>query len=185
MTYQIASAGTVKAAFQTTGLLNNTVDPQFRAIGSNWPLLAFAHNLGTVTTKTASVVYAVGYVRDPLVQLLNIPNANSLRGPYYLTRYNNTPDMVYLLRTPCASVTDATPSQITAFLDDYPNALARATNFDNQLTSDALALTPQNSDYASILALSVRQTFGNIELTSGWDGTTYVPTDIMAFLNGM
>ena len=185
LTYQIASAGVVKTAFQTTGALNNTVDKQFRAIKSNWPLLTFAHDLGMVaTTKTAPVVYAVGHVRDPLVQLLNIPNTNTLRGPYYLTRYNNTPDMVYLLRTPCASVTDATPSQITAFLDDYPNALARATNFDNQLTSDALALTPQNSDYASILALSVRQIFGNIELTSGWDGTTHVPTDIMAFLNG-
>jgi hypothetical protein len=62
--------------------------------------------------------------------------------------------------------------------------LARATDFDNKLNSDALAITPQNSDYASILALSVRQIFGNIELTSGWDGTSYVPTDIMAFLNG-
>ena len=98
MTYQIASAGTVKAEFQTTGALNNTVDPQFRAISNNWPLLAFAHDLGiVVTTKTAPVVYVVGYVRDPLVQLLNIPNINTLRGSYYLTHYNDVADMVYLL----------------------------------------------------------------------------------------
>jgi len=27
--------------------------------------------------------------------------------------------------------------------------------------------------------------FGDIELTSGWDGTTHVLTDIMAFMRGM
>ena len=72
--------------------------------------------------------------------------------------------------------------QISSLLDDYPNTLARATSFDNKLTSDALAVTPQNSDYADILALSVRQLFGNIELTAGWDGTTHVKSDIMAFM---
>jgi len=69
-------------------------------------------------------------------------------------------------------------------LEDYPNIYARATDFDNKLTSDALAITPQNSDYANIVALSARQLFGNIELTSGWDGTTHVSTDIMAFMRG-
>ena len=75
--------------------------------------------------------------------------------------------------------------QITAFLNDYPNALARAKDFDVNLTSSALDVTPQDNDYADILALSVRQMFGNIELTSGWDGTNHVPADIMAFLSGV
>ena len=57
--------------------------------------------------------------------------------------------------------------------------------FDNKLTADALAITPQDSNYADILALSVRQLFGNIELTCGWDGTSCDSTDIMAFLKGM
>ena len=74
--------------------------------------------------------------------------------------------------------------QVAALLNDYPNALARATNFDSKLTSDALAVTPQSNDYADILALSVRQLFGNIELTAGWNGATYVQNDIMAFMRG-
>jgi len=74
--------------------------------------------------------------------------------------------------------------QVSALLDDYPNTLTRAINFDNKLKSDALAVTPQNSDYADIVALSVRQLFGNIELTAGWDGTTHVQNDIMAFMRG-
>ena len=77
------------------------------------------------------------------------------------------------------------PPQVTALLNDYPNTLARAINFDNNLTLAAFAVTPQDTDYADILSLSARQVFGNIELTAGWDGTTYVPTDIMAFMRGM
>ena len=100
LTYQIGWSGVVKPAFQANGVLNNSVDPQFRAIDVNWPTGAFAHDLGTVlTTKSAPVVYVVGYVREPLVQLWNLPNANNLRGPYYLTRYNSDTDMVCQLCT--------------------------------------------------------------------------------------
>ena len=67
-------------------------------------------------------------------------------------------------------------------LDDYPNMLARANAFDGKLASDALAITPQDSNYANVLALSARQLFGSIEITSGWDGTTHIATDIMAFM---
>jgi hypothetical protein len=63
--------------------------------------------------------------------------------------------------------------------------LARAISFDENLTSAAFAVTPQDSNYSDILSLSARQVFGNIELTAGWNGTTYVPTDIMAFIRGL
>ena len=33
-------------------------------------------------------MHAVGYVRDYLVQLLNIPNTNGLRDSHYLTRHS-------------------------------------------------------------------------------------------------
>ncbi|KAF9653386.1 DUF1793-domain-containing protein [Thelephora ganbajun] len=167
MTYQIGQDTVVRSLFETTGVLNKTVDPQFRAIGDRWPVAAFAYDLGTVgTTKTTPIVSTIGYVRYPLIALLNTSNVNIVRGPYYLTLYGSVPGMIIVL------------------LNDYPNALARAIDFDNKLTSDALAITPQNNDYADILALSVRQLFGNIELTSGWDGTIHVPTDIMAFMRG-
>ncbi|KAF9782928.1 hypothetical protein BJ322DRAFT_182840 [Thelephora terrestris] len=165
MTYQVGTDTVLRAGFIADGVLNNTVDTQFRAINDSWPVFAFAHDLGVVgSTKTTPVVYTIGYVRDPLVQLSNIPNTNAPRGAYYLTRYSSTSDMV------------------TALLDDYPKALARATVFDNDLTAAAFSATPQDSNYAEILALSVRQIFGNIEITVGSNGTTYDPTDIMAFM---
>ena len=76
------------------------------------------------------------------------------------------------------------PLQVNTLLEDYPNALARADNFDNSLISAAFGATPEDSDYFSILALSIRQMFGNIELTSGFNGATYDQDDIMAFLSG-
>ena len=111
MTYAVGGGGTVLQEFVTNGVLNNTVDSQFRAISANWTVFAFAHDLGVVgptPTTTTPIVYNIGYVRDPLVQLLNIPNINSLRGAYYLTRYNSTSDVVRLSYTSCANGTYAT-----------------------------------------------------------------------------
>ena len=185
MTYEVGEDTVLRPGFITSGVLNNTVDSKFRAIRDNYPVFAFAHDLGDVgATQTTPVVYTIGYVRDPLVQLLNIPNINSLRGAYYLTRYSSNSDMVRLSYASCVSGTYTLP-KVTALLNDYPNTLARAMNFDNNLTSAAFGVTPQDSSYADILALSVRQMFGNIEITAGLHNTTYVPTDIMAFMRGM
>ena len=104
MTYQIGEDNVVRGLFIASGVLNNTVDQQFRAISDRWPVFAFAHDLGTVgTTKTTPVVYSIGLVRDTLVQVSNVPNINSVRGPYYTTRYGSVPGMVRLLYTPCVA----------------------------------------------------------------------------------
>ena len=111
VTYQVGENTAVRQGFMTNGSLSNTVDSQFRAIDANWTVFGFGHDLGVVgptSTMTTPVVYNIGYVRDPLAQLLNIPNVNSLRGSYYLTRYNNTSDLVGLLYTFRASGTYAT-----------------------------------------------------------------------------
>ena len=105
MTYQVADAAIVRPQFQTTGVLNNTVDTEFRVIGDRWPIFAFAHDLGVVgTSGTTPVVYTIGYVRNPLVQLSNIPNVNSVRPPYYLIRHDSASELVCPSRTPLATV---------------------------------------------------------------------------------
>ena len=95
MMHQIGLWHLVRPQFVTTGVLNNVSDRGFGAILDGWPIFAFAHDLGTVSIrKTAPVVYTIGYVRDPLVQFSNVPNVNSVRSPYYLTRYGSTFEMV-------------------------------------------------------------------------------------------
>ena len=98
MTWQVGEAGVLRALFQTNGAMNNSADTQFRAISDRWPVFAYAHDLGTVgTTKSTPVVYAIGLVRDPLVQIQNLQNVNTMRSPYYVTRYGSVPGMVRLL----------------------------------------------------------------------------------------
>ena len=116
MTYQVGAAGGVRTSFLTNGTLNNTVNTRFGAINKGWPIFAFAHDLGAiVTTNTASVVYTVGYIRDPLVQLSNIPNVNGLRAPYYATRYSNVTDMVRPPHALYASSADVFPHRSLGF----------------------------------------------------------------------
>lgn len=113
MTYQVGPDTVLRPGFIAAGALNNTVDTQFRAIDSMWPVFAFAHDLGVVSaSKTAPIVYTIGQVRDPLVQLLNIPNTNRLRGAYYFTRYSSVANMVCLLYTPCVGDVHVTPLRL-------------------------------------------------------------------------
>lgn len=100
MTYQVGNADDVRPLFESTGVLNNTVDTEFREIGERWPVFAFTHDLGIVgTSKATPIVYTIGYARAPIVQILNAPSPTSLRYPYYLTRYSDVPSMVRPLGT--------------------------------------------------------------------------------------
>lgn len=73
--------------------------------------------------------------------------------------------------------------QISSFLSDYDNALARAQAFDSKISSDASRIS---SDYASVVALSVRQGFGAIEFTvSKTSDGQFNASDIMVFMKGI
>ncbi|EJF56480.1 hypothetical protein DICSQDRAFT_93645 [Dichomitus squalens LYAD-421 SS1] len=151
-TYQTGQDIVVRAEFINNGVLNNTQDTQFRAVNDNWPVFAFAHDFGTVTAATTPVVYSVGHARDPAIQYVTVNNGRMALSSYFWTRYSTMADA------------------IAAFLKDYNNAVARADAFDAQINNDARNIS---SDYASLVALSIRQTFGAIEITVGkkMDGT--------------
>jgi len=90
--------------FGTSGVLNKTADLKFNQTTAELPICAFAHDLGTVNMKkTTPVVYAIGYVRDPLVQFSNVPNIKNVRSPYFRTRHGPGPDVLELVRWLCIS----------------------------------------------------------------------------------
>lgn len=73
--------------------------------------------------------------------------------------------------------------QISSFLGDYSNALSRAQTFDSKVQTDASAIS---ADYASIVALSVRQAFGATEITvSKTTSGSFDTSDVMMFMKGM
>ena len=67
-------------------------------------------------------------------------------------------------------------------MNDHSNALSRAQTFDTKLQSDASAIS---NDYAEIVALSVRQAFGAMEITISKNGdNTWNTSDVLVFLKG-
>ncbi|KAJ7781099.1 hypothetical protein B0H16DRAFT_1710344 [Mycena metata] len=161
-TFQTGADVTVRAQFINNGKLANTLDTAFRAIEDNWPVFAFAHDLGTITTATTPVVFSVGMIRDPALEYIVAGGGTQSRNLLFMSEF-----------TTSAAV-------ISSFLGDYSAALARATAFDAQVQRDAGKIS---ADYAAVVALSIRQALGATELTISKTATgAFNTTDIILFL---
>lgn len=59
--------------------------------------------------------------------------------------------------------------QIDSFIADFQNAVSRASNLDDAILQNATAISPQ---YADLVSLAARQTFGGVEfsVSNGSDG---------------
>ncbi|KAK0468165.1 uncharacterized protein EV420DRAFT_1503141 [Desarmillaria tabescens] len=143
VTYQTGADVDVRNQFINHGVLSNSEDSDFRAVQDHWPVLAFAHDLGNISASTVPVVVAIGHVRDPAIQYIVADGVIQERSLYFLSQ---------------TTVADYIPS----FLSDYTDAITRANNFDNIVESDASYIS---SDYADIVALSIRQAFAGTEIT--------------------
>ncbi|KAG8693928.1 hypothetical protein FRC09_010174, partial [Ceratobasidium sp. 395] len=147
LTYATGEDAVVRAAFIKQGALGNSQDTQYRAINDRWPVFAFARDIGSTTNSAASpVVFAVGHVRDPLVQYITAGNKLEERHPYWLSKYGTPIDL------------------ISSFLSaaEYQHAVGAAWTIDNKIYNDA---TPISADYTAITHLSLRQAFAAVEIT--------------------
>ncbi|KAJ7129315.1 DUF1793-domain-containing protein [Mycena epipterygia] len=163
-TYQTGADVTVRAQFINKGVLANTLDTGFRAINNNWPVFAFAHEIGAVTTASPAVVFSIGHIRDPAIQYIVAGGATQSRSLYFLSQFSTA-----------ASV-------ISSFLSDFSAALTRANTFDTKVQTDA---TKISADYASVVALSIRQAFAATELTlSKTSAGAFNTTDVILFMKG-
>lgn len=102
-------------------------------------VVGLAHDLDDVS-ETASVTFAIGHVHEEAIDYLGDTQTG-----YYRTQY---PSAV---------------SAISHFLDDYTDAASEATTVDNFIQQKGESA--HSSNYSDILALSLRQTYGGIELT--------------------
>ncbi|KAK1226441.1 hypothetical protein PQX77_010605 [Marasmius sp. AFHP31] len=144
VTYQSGPDRLLRNGFVTTGKLNNTQDDKFRAVQDNWPVFAFAHDLGDITTDMKPIVVALGHAREPVIQYVTANNVLQDRVPYFSKQFSRPLDA------------------IESFIKDYDGALERAKALDSKVQTDASKIS---SEYAGIVALSVRQFFGSIEFT--------------------
>ncbi|KAN0093261.1 protein of unknown function (DUF1793) domain containing protein [Tylopilus felleus] len=162
-TYQTGQDTVVRAQFINDGVLANTFDTNYRAIKDDWPVFAFAHDLGTISGTSETVVFTVGHVRDPAVEYIIAGGAYQARSIYAWSAYPSGVEQM-----------------IEAFIEDYPDALLRAQVFDQKVERDASAIS---SNYAGVVQLSIRQAFGAMELTisKNADGS-WNTSDVLMFL---
>lgn len=72
--------------------------------------------------------------------------------------------------------------QISDFLSDYSAALSRAVALDESLRNASVLIS---SSYADVVALSIRQTFGALELTISGSPGAWNTSDTLMFLKGL
>ncbi len=143
LTVQSGQDIVVRTQFATTGTLTGANDTnQPRAINNDYPVFAFAEDLGTVgTTATSPFTLLLGRERDPAINYLG----NSIRSLWtqYFPSYEAMLAFAYKDRTA---------------------AVTRADTLDTNLNSAATAVG--GSQYAALTAVTLRQAFAATELTN-------------------
>jgi hypothetical protein len=148
LTWQSGPANDVRAQFMANGALGNTNDTNYTAINDNYPVFAFAVDLGQVGGRPQSLLYTLGQVRTPAISFLGTDLA-----PLWSTYWSDWQSML---------------GDVVA---DAPAAWQRAEALDNSITGQATAVGGQ--DYAALCALSLRQAYAGTELVVGPDGSPW------------
>ncbi|KAF6758772.1 glutaminase GtaA [Ephemerocybe angulata] len=148
LTTQVGANAGLKGDFDKNGHLSNAVDSTDTPISPAYPAAAFALDLGNVinTPTPSPAIFALGIVRDPVISY-NPGSTSDWRRPYWTTRWDSLGDAV------------------SDFISDYPLALDRAKNFDAKAM--AAARTAASPQYADLVAMSVRQLYASIDITTG------------------
>lgn len=68
LTFQSGADTIVRSAFITSGVLANTNDTKFRAIGDDYPTFAFAVDLGSVEATAVSTLFTLGLTQEQAIQ---------------------------------------------------------------------------------------------------------------------
>lgn len=151
LTYQSGEASTVRDGFASAGVLADTSDTDFRAVGDDQPVFAFAHDFGAVADGSGPVTFVLGHVRTPLV---SYGQDATLLVPLWTTFW---PDWQAML---------------DAFTIDAAAARQRAAALD--ATIEQAATAAAGTGYSAICALALRQCYGGTELAVGPAGQPWL-----------
>ncbi|KAF8901959.1 hypothetical protein CPB85DRAFT_1438878 [Mucidula mucida] len=160
VTYRTGDANVSRPQWAKNKALENSEDTNFRAISNAYPTFSFALDLGTISSTSESVMWALGLTRDP-----SIKYTAQDRHAYYWTKYSNVGDAV------------------TAFVSDFDNARDRAVALDNKLMSAAKDIS---DEYAIVVSVAARQAMAGVEITVSKDSDgNWNQSDIMSFMKDL
>ncbi len=145
LTYQSGQDIVVRPQFVNNGTLTNSNDTDYRAIDDNWPVFAFAADLGSLGSSTVTIPLSIGLVRTPAVSYLG----QNLQ-PLWTSKFSSWQNM------------------LSFFHSDLPAAQRRADALDAKITG--AATKAGGTAYAGLCALALRQAYGGTELVVGPSG---------------
>ncbi|KIY49337.1 DUF1793-domain-containing protein [Fistulina hepatica ATCC 64428] len=161
LTYQTGRDTSVRGQFIENGVLKDSFNSTYRAVDDEWPVFAFASDLGSVNSEYSDpVVFSIGYVRDPALQYIVADDQMEERSLYCWSQFSSADDAV------------------SFFLNDYSDALQRAQALDEQAQSDA---SQYGDNYAGIVVMSIRQALGAMEITRK-SGNSFDTDDVLLFM---
>ncbi|KAJ7585369.1 hypothetical protein C8J56DRAFT_828575 [Mycena floridula] len=152
----------VRGQFGSQGKLLGSQDANFRPVYDNSVVFGLSMDLGTISSTTSSVVWAIGLIRDPVIA--------------FSTDFAGTQNRSYFFWTEFSTIGAA----IDNFLADFPEALKRAVALDRQIMGAAQQVS---DDYLDLVSLVTRQAIAGTDITiskstsSGWN-----MSDVKAFM---
>jgi hypothetical protein len=133
------------------------------------------------TTPTDPVVWAVGVLRDPAIQVVAAEGAPEQWNPYWRSVYGTPQDAVSRSYSHQCSE-NIQILQITVFLQDYDNAVQRANNLDADLARYASTIS---THYADLVSITARQAMAGVELTVGGSDGAWNQSNIKMFMKDL
>lgn len=143
MTRQSGQDTVVRGQFSSNGTLTNGVDTNYRAIQDDWPVFAFASNLGSVSSTPVSTLFSLGLTQDEAVQY----EGSSAYAP---------------VQSLWKAYFDTELEALSFFHKDYSTSSSLASDFDSQVAKDSVALG--GNDYLALTSLAARQAIGATQL---------------------
>ncbi|KLO07475.1 hypothetical protein SCHPADRAFT_881683 [Schizopora paradoxa] len=163
VTYQVGEESSVRALGTNGTELENTIDASYsdHALDNPFDAFAFAVDLGAIQNTSEPIVWTIGMLRDPSINLTTASGTTQLRSSYYWSNFSTIPDIISFV------------------LDDFDTARSTADAFDQMINDISLSNV---TGYTDLLSLATRQIFGALEITiPKASNGTWNRSDIMIF----
>jgi len=99
LTYQQGQDVIVRSQFINTGVLADTQDTNYRAINNDYPVFAFANDLGAVDATAKSTLFTVGFLQEEVIQYENKLNSVEILNGLWTSYFSSNDAAVSELRS--------------------------------------------------------------------------------------
>ncbi|KAL5508744.1 hypothetical protein ACEPAG_4723 [Sanghuangporus baumii] len=164
VSWQIGPDADIQADFANSTGLTDQAQAGTHRVGPPFNILSLSVDLGSVSSTSEPIAFALGVVRDPVIQYTNRLAQIEERSAYYWSQFANIQDV------------------IGDVLNRTDDALSAAVSLDKQILSDAGQIS---SKYGDILSLSTRQAMGALEYTLSKANGVLNTSDVKVFMKDM